>query len=233
MADATLTTTAINIFAAPQEAFRTIREKPRPWFPLALILPALVLVMGLYFNMVDLGWFLEAQLRSLPPEQALTDAEMAQALEGVERTRGVVATVAAVGAAIFATVLYFVMSLYLWIASSVAKHGIRFIQAFALVCWCALPSLLGAIAGLANLLISDVTFLPQHLVNPLSFGSLLGVEPIPGDRGRQTLAGLDLTVVWTLVLLVLGYQSWSGKSLGIAAAIVLAPYVVLFGLILF
>jgi hypothetical protein len=230
MATTSLLATAVNIFAAPNEAFPVIRERPRPMFPLALIILGFVLLTVTYVNLVDLPWYLESQMRASPAVETMSDAEIAEAADAAARSPGFIATIGAVSTSIFVTILYVVFALYLWAASSIGKHGIRFVQAFALVCWCALPGLLGFVAGIVNLLTNDPTFMPQHLINPLSFSSILGIEPVPGSGGQQILLGLDLTAVWAAVLMVLGYKAWSGKSLVVAATIVLAPYALLIAL---
>jgi hypothetical protein len=66
-------------------------------------------------------------------------------------------------------------------------------------------------------------------LNPLSFGNLLGLDPgAPGTPTVQrVLLALDPTVIWTVVLTVLGYQALSQRSIVHAATVVLAPYVLI------
>ena len=40
---------------------------------------------------------------------------------------------------------------------------------------------------------------------------------------QRILLGIDVTAIWTLVLQVLGYQSFTKKSFAKSAAVVLAP----------
>ncbi len=231
MADTSLLATAVNVFASPGEAFPVIRDKPRPVFPLFVVIIGVVIASLLYLSSVDLAWFLEGQIRASGGGAQLSDPEIVRAAETAASNPGFLMTISAVSTGIVLTGVFLIMSLYLWGASSIGKHGIRFIQAFALVCWTALPVLLGSIASVVNLLLNDATFMPQYLANPLSFASLLGIEPTPGDSGELSLLSLDLTTFWSIGLLTMGYRVWSGTSLGIALAIVLAPYAILFGFV--
>lgn len=232
MAEQSLISTAINIFAAPREAFAVIRERPRALFPLVLILAGLVTVTVLFINSVDLGWYIESQMRTSGAAEQMTEEQLTQAADAASGSPGFIAAIGSVSSSLIVVIIYFVYSLYLWSVSSFAKHGIQFRQAFALVCWTSLPGLLGFLASIVNLLVNDATFMPQHLVNPLSFGALFGLDAERaaafGAAGRIML-GLDIMIVWSALLLVLGYQAWSRKSLGTAASVVLAPYVVLIG----
>lgn len=233
MAEQSLISTTINIFASPGEAFAAIRERPRPIFPLILTIVGLAVVVVLYLNRVDLGWYVEQQLRASGAAGQLTEQQIVEAADRAAGSPGFIAGVGVIAQSLVIVAIYLLFSLYLWILSSIAKHGIRFLQAFGLLCWSALPGLLGFLASIVNLLANDVTFLPRHLVNPLSFGALFGIDAeqaaATGAAG-QAMLGLDITFVWSALLLVLGYQAWSKKPLGVAAAIVLAPYVLLIGL---
>ena len=227
MASPSLISTAINVLAAPKDAFAAIRERPVPAFPLFIVLAGLVAVTAIYMNAVDLQWLIESQLRASAATATMTDADIQRAATAASQSPAFLATVSSVSAAIVVTVIFVVFALYLWGVSSIGHHGIRFIQAFALVCWSSLPGLLTSVATIMNVLVTDATFMPAYERDPLSFGVLLGIEPATGSAAQQTLLGLDPIAFWTAGLMVVGYKSWSGKSLPVAAAIVLAPYVVL------
>lgn len=225
--------TAINVITAPGEAFGSIRERPRPMFPLALILTGLIAVTVLYINSVDLGWYIEQQLRASPASTQMSEQQIVEAADQASGSPGFIAAVGSFSSSLIVVAIYTLFALYLWAVSSFAKHGIQFRQAFGLMCWSALPGLLGFIASIVNLIANDATFMPQHLINPLSFGALFGVDAeqaAAAGAAGQVMLGLDITFIWSALLLILGYQAWSGKSLGIAASIVLAPYILLIGL---
>ena len=225
MADSSLVATAVNIFTSPGEAFPVIKARPRPAFPLLIFIALVAVVAVVYILNVDLQWMIENQIRASAAADTMNDTAIEQAAERSARTPGFIAAVGAIGSAVSITVVFLVYSLYLWIAAVIAKHGIRFIQAFALTCWCALPGLLGLLASLVNIFVNDATFMTQQQINPLSFAALVGLDATQMSVLNQTLAGLDLTTLWTTGLMVLGYKAWSGTSIWTAAAIVLGPYV--------
>jgi hypothetical protein len=124
----------------------------------------------------------------------------------------------------------FLSALYYTAVSFVTHDGIRLKQWFALVCWCLLPSALGAIAQLVHVLSSDARFLLQDEINPLSFGNLMGIKPTDAPIAQRIMLGLDPTSLWSVVLTVLGYQSWTGSSFARTLAIVLGPIVCIVGI---
>jgi len=226
MADTSLTNIAINVFAAPGEAYPAIRERPRAFLPWFLIVAGICAVTMIYMNSVDIGWYLEPQVRGQLANSNLSEAQIQQAVDRAAEMRPVVlGAIGAFSSAVFVTLVYFVHALYLTGASFVRHDGIRLKQWFSLVCWCSLPTLLGFLASIVNLVTNDATFMPQQRINPLSFGSLFGLEA--QGTGARILQTFDLTAIWSLVLIVLGYQAWTGKSLGAAALIALGPYIVI------
>jgi hypothetical protein len=96
-------------------------------------------------------------------------------------------------------------------------------QWFALLCWCTLPQAFGIVAQLVNMAINDPRFMLQDSINPLSFGNLLSIDRTGTPIVQRILLGIDVTAIWSLVLQVLGYQSFSKSSITKSAAIVLAP----------
>jgi len=233
MATTSLISTAINVFAAPGEAYAAIQERPRPVFPLVVTLAGLVTVTMLSINNVDLGWYIEQQLRASAAAATMSEADISDAADAVSSSPGFIGAIGSFTSSLVVVIITLLFALYLWAVSSFAKHGIQFRQAFGLMCWCGLPSVLGFLASIVNLFANDVTFMPQHLINPLSFGALFNVDAVQAAAAggaAQIMLGLDLTFIWTAVLLVLGYQAWSRKSLTVAASVVLAPYVLLIAL---
>ena len=71
MAESSSLAIAMNIFTAPSAAFAALKERPRVWLPLLLLLGGYAAVSFMYMNSVDLGWFMDAQLAQNP---ALTEA---------------------------------------------------------------------------------------------------------------------------------------------------------------
>jgi hypothetical protein len=72
--------------------------------------------------------------------------------------------------------------------------------------------------------------LPAEQLNPLSFGSLLALDPQGATIVQRILMSLDLTVLWSTVLQILGYQHFTQKSIVTATIVVLGPLAVLVGI---
>lgn len=217
--------TALDIFVSPGEAFERLRERPRILFPLLILVVLSAGVVYWYYSAVDLAWMIETQMPDAMPADQPTGA-----LEGsgMAAVIGIVAAVSA-GAGLLLGLL--VSAGYLAFISMLTNDGYRFRQWFSLVCWCSLPMVLGQLATGVNLLVSDVSRLPPEQLNPLSFANLLGLDAGSGESGNLVMT-LSPTALWALILVVLGYHSWTRRSVATAAAIVLGPPIVIAGLVL-
>ena len=98
-----------NIFTAPQAAFAVIKERPRPWLPLLLIIVSICAVQFTYMQVVDLPWLIDSQL-------AASDVPTAQREQAVEAALQLSPTLygvfAAVPSAIIILVVYALIALY-------------------------------------------------------------------------------------------------------------------------
>ncbi|MGW8370313.1 MAG: YIP1 family protein [Gammaproteobacteria bacterium] len=230
MAEDSALTVAVNVFTSPREAFASIRETPRFWLPLVLLLIATATSGAMYVMGVDLPWLYAEQLSRQNPD--LTDAELDQVVGTVTAIpRPVLAGISAIAAALVVTIIYLVSALYYRIVSGFTKDGIRYGQWFGLVCWCALPSLLSQLATIVNLATNDITMMPQTEVNPLAIPTLLGMD-VTGTPLERIGAYLDPTTIWTLILTILGYSAWTKKSLFSSTLIVVVPVLLVFGALL-
>jgi hypothetical protein len=226
VADQSALATLTNIFTAPTEAFAAIKEQPRPWLPLLLLIVVYGVVSFTYLNAVDLAWFFDRAMQNAPN---LTEAQREQAVETqANMSPNLLGSFASVSAAVAFLVLVAIVALYFTGVSAAMNAGIRFKQWFGLLAWCAMPVLLGLVASIANVLFSDARFMPQEALNPLAFGNLLGIDSEGAPFTQRALLSLDVTAIWCLVLQVLGFQAWTGRSTLVAAAVALAPILVVF-----
>jgi hypothetical protein len=209
-----------NIFTAPQAAFAAIKERPNPWVPLLIIVLGTCAVQFAYTQSVDLAWMLDRQFEAAN----MTPEQREQAVEGAMQIPPLAyGFIVAIPAAIAILIVYSLIALYYTGVSFATNDGVKFGQWLALIAWCSLPSVLGLIASLVNLAVSDARFLPAEQLNPLSFGSLLAIDPQGATTVERILLSLDVTVVWSTVLSILGYQAFTQSSIVRAAIVVLAP----------
>jgi hypothetical protein len=222
MAEKSSLAVAIDLFTAPNQAFAEIKERPRVWLPLLALIVSYAAVSFVFMTSVDLEWFFDQQLQQSAPD--LTDLQR----EEMVRTQAQLSpvTYGAIGAVtspIAIVIGLFIVALYLTGVSFLIHDGIRLKQWFAFSAWCFLPIVLGILATIINLLVSDARFMTQDQINPLAFGNLLGIDREGLTGVQRGLLAVDLTALWSIILCVLGYQAWTKRSTALAVAVVLGP----------
>lgn len=226
MADSSSVGVLSNIFTAPSQAFAAIKERPNPWLPLLVLIVSVFVVQFMYMQAVDFPWLIDHQLQQAGGN--MTDAQRAQIVDATARIPpSVLGAVQGVSAGLIILVIYALFALYYTGVSFATNDGHKFQQWLALIAWCSLPSVLGYIASLVNLQVTDARFLPAEQLNPLAFGSLLGLDPQGAPIVQRILLSLDVTVLWTTVLQILGYQAFTQRSFTASTAIVLGPLAVI------
>ena len=224
--------TAVNIIASPSEAFEALIRKPTVLVPLVAVILANVAVIFAYYSQVDVAWVMETSTQSAMED--LGPREREAALDRIQNLSPmVVASAGAVSVALFLTLWIFLNAAYLAGISLVTDDGLRLKHWFAMICWCALPIVFGSAASLANIFLSDATFLRPDRMNPLSFSSLLDLDSAAGNAMLQSVQSLDITAAWAIVLTVCAYHVWTRRNLLASALIVLAPATLIFGSIFY
>lgn len=220
MADSSSVGVLTNIFTAPQAAFAAIKERPSPWVPLLLLIVGTFAVQFVYMQSVDFAWLMDRQLE----QGGLTDEERRQTVDAMTQVPPtVLGAVQGISGAIVILIVYALTALYYTGVSFATHDGVKYGQWLALVAWCSLPGIFGLIASFVNLLVTDARFLPPEQLNPLSFGSLLAVDGEGATAVERILLGLDVTVLWAVVLQILGYQAFTQRSMVRATVVVLGP----------
>lgn len=222
MAESSSFAVAANIFTSPAEAFGQIKENPKVWLPLLVLLLAQCAASFAYTSSVDLGWLIETQIESQNPD--MTQEQREQAISAAANlSPGVYGAIGAVSSVVIITIILFLAALYYTVISFSTNDGIKLKQWFAFVWWCSLPAVLGILASIVNILATDARFMPQDEINPLSFANLFSIDLTGASLGQRILLSLDLTTVWAVVLSVLGYQAWTQRSLLKSVVVVLGP----------
>jgi hypothetical protein len=210
-----------DIVTAPSRAFAALKERPTVLLPLLILIVVNGAVSVAYMSSVDFGWMLDQQLQQA---QNLTDAQRDQAVKAALRIPPTVyGVIAVVGTAIVLPVLFALSSLYYSGVSFVTGDGVKYKQWFSLATWCAIPVVFGLLAALVHVLAGDARFMRQEELNPFSFGNLLAIDMVGVTRAQRVLFNLDPTLIWSVVLSIIGYQSFTKRSLPFAATVVLAP----------
>jgi hypothetical protein len=212
---------------APSTAFAELRERPRFWFPLLLVVLSTVAMVYWYYSTVDIEWLKDLMFSNNPKFQQMPEAQRAMAMGAVGR--GTMLWGSVIGATVFIPVFYLLQSLYLLLAAKVTKLPQGFKHWFALSCWTALPALLGTVVAAIMLLMSDNSQVSPNVLQALSVNELLVHRPL-GSPGQAWLDALTIPGFLSWALLIMGVRSWSQRSWAFSAIVVLIPIVCLFGI---
>jgi hypothetical protein len=215
---------ALNILASPSEAFSAIHKRPSKLFPLALICLFTMVTMFWYFNIVDYGWYIDDTIAgngSMDEEQQ----EVAREAMG-SISQNTMMYLGTFGSVISLVLIYVLQAGYLSLASAINGDKNKFTHWFSLVCWTSLPSLLSVLGMMVNIAISPNGQLSVYDLSPLTLTNL-GLQSSNGSV--QTLMNsLNLTMIWSVVLIIIAYKQWLGSSMNKALGVVLAPYILIF-----
>lgn len=217
--------TAVNILTAPRDAFAALQQHPSKLFPLLLILGSTLLVMLWYFSIVDFDWYIDDTVAG---NSNLTDEQQEAMREGMRSmSQNTFTAIGVAGGVVSLLLMYVVQSGYLSMASALNGDRYRFSHWFSLICWANLPALLGILGMVVTILMSPNGQISVYALNPLTLANL-GV--VPGNGSLQSLMNvLSLPLFWTVGLIVMAYHQWVESTWSKALAIVLAPYILIFG----
>jgi hypothetical protein len=213
----------IDIIASPSAVFPRLKEKPTVLLPLLLILLSTASIQAGYVLLTDPGFLVDQLV-----EQAI--ASNPNAPEGQLRevysslSPAVMAGTGVASTAIIILVILALNAVYLNFMGKFSFVQLGFKAWLSLLCWTGIPGLFAALASWVAILSNPNGQLPLSAVSPLSLGSLLQLDN-PGTLLQQ----FNVTQIWSMALLVLGYQQWTGKGMLAAAVITLTPYVLLYG----
>jgi hypothetical protein len=226
MADSTTVGVLTNIFAAPATAFAAIKERPNPWVPLLIMIVGTFAVQFTYMQAVDLPWLIDQQLQQAGAD--ITEEQRNQAVNATTQVpASVLGAIQGVTGGLAILIIYALVALYYTGVSFALNDKTKYQQWLALIAWCSLPGVFGLIASFVNLQVTDARFLPATELNPLSFGSLLALETQGATVVESILMQLDVTVLWSVVLQILGYQAFTQRSIVTSTVVVFGPVAVI------
>ncbi|MCQ4165448.1 YIP1 family protein [Tahibacter harae] len=217
----------LNIFAAPAAAFRNLRERPMIFLPLLVMFVVWVCWWFWYFNAVDFAW-MKAQLvaqetAKVAPEQREATG---QAISAMRPGAFIFLSTASVG--VIQIGISLLLAVYLLIVGAVFDDKYRFKHWFSLAVWSLMPALVTVLAMAVNFVVGGTNQVAPDKLNPLTLNNLF--FHVGSESNFKGLAdGLDLTIIWSWVLLVIGYQLWTGRSWVSSAVVVLSPVAIIYG----
>jgi len=217
---------SVALATAPTSAFEELRERPRFWFPLLLLVASTVAVVYWYYSTVDIEWLKDVMFSNNPDIQKLPEAERATRMAMLSRNTLLWGSV--VGTIFFLPIVFLVSALYLLLVAKVTKLPQGFKHWFALSCWTALPLLLSTVVAAIFLILSDNSQVNPSVMQPLSLNELALHRPM-GSPGYALFESLSIPSVLSWVLMIIGVHVWSQRSWAFSANFILVPTVVIYG----
>jgi hypothetical protein len=209
---------------APSSAFAELRERPRFWFPLLVMVISTALLGYWYYSVVDVEWLKNTIFGAHPnPDPAKHAAAMAM------MTRTTLLWSSMVGAVVITPVFLLIQALLLWLAAKLTKVPVEYKRWFVMASWTSLTGLLGFVVAAILLLMSDTNQIAPGVMTALSLNELVFHRPM-GSPGQGVFDAISIPALLGWTLMIIGVRTWSGKSWGFSAAFVLVPVVVIFGL---
>jgi len=215
-----------DIVAAPGKALEQVKAHTAwLWWPLLISIALGATMMTYYYSWVDFEWLVEETIRMQPAETR------AEAAEGIRRfmnpTTSMVTT--AVAVVVMTFVIYALQSTYLHLANKVTTGAkISWGQWFSFSAWTGFVGVFAVLAAFVVILTADSNQLAQGDLQPLSMNSLL-IHAEPGERWFTWGSALQLTHLWILGLMSLGYARWTGASMAKSTVIAVLPWALIFG----
>jgi len=215
------------VFFEPTKTFADIAERPRWLVPLLLVILA-----SLAYSVAigqRLGWerVIDQQMQSQLAR--MSDQQRA----AMEQTKGLQVKFASVGAYVMSVIgapLYCLIAagVLLLIVDGMMSAGIKFKQAFAVMCYSGLPGIL-----LIVLMIVAMYMKPNpddfNIQNPLPFNLGWFMSPdTPAKFLRSIASSIDIFSLWAIALIATGLKMAGGRKLafGGALAAVLTPWAI-------
>lgn len=215
----------IDIFLQPKAVFATLRERPQTILPILLLTVVSTLGTTLYFQQVDLNWFVEQSILQSNPE--ISDAELARIRDAAGASE-TIRWAAPLSSIIGLGAVFLILGLYYWLVAKVAAVSLTYKESLALAGWSSMPTLINSLLILMGAIGMD----PQ---TPLESLSLTTLDPLlmqlPAEHPWKTFASaFTFLVFWTTFLAALGWRelarssSWRGPI-----AVATLPSALIFG----
>lgn len=221
MASASTTSAFFTMFYEPGATFQRLRARPRGWLPMLLLMASSAALLLWYFAVVDFNWLLDQMLAVMK-----TAAEREQAAKVISKTFLQISSL--VSTVVFFPVFFVIMGTYLMIASKALSGGLSFGQGFALAAWAAIPAILLLPLGALQILLTSSGQLGFSELNPVSLNQLVFHYTMANPRA-SLMDALSLTSVWSIVLMVIGFETWARVKRSTAILVVLIPHVLVYG----
>lgn len=230
----------IQIFIKPGDVFEQQREDSNWLLPALVILGfSIVSAIAVVFA-TDTGeaakMVIDQQI-AVMEQQNVPQETIDQTRAQMENAIGVTQNPAVqIGGVLLSTFIMFVVlvllhGLYFLIAGKIMGLDQGFTDWLALSCWGRMPWVIGAIV----ILIASFAMSSQAdatAFNLLGFSNWVSLPNQDHMFVGALVKSLDILVLWSIAIMTIGFQKWSGKSMGVSLSVVAAPYVVIYGVLM-
>lgn len=214
----------VDIIAAPTAAFNRLKQQPSVLLPWLLIVLSVASIQLGFFLLVDHDFLVDQLVdQALANNPNAPENQMRQNLVNINPA--VMGGGAAVATAFVISVIFAINAVYLNFMAKFGHQQYTFKSWFSLLAWTGIPGILVAVAAWVSILTANNGLISLASLQSLSLDSLLGL-----NTNSRLLQSLNLPQLWSMVLVVLGYQNWTGATMLKSAVITLAPYVLIYGI---
>ncbi|PCI70357.1 MAG: hypothetical protein COB38_07380 [Gammaproteobacteria bacterium] len=217
-----------NIFTAPAEAMQQVQENYNVLLPLLTLMTATVIVFAYYYVAVDYQWYIDHMVEISAGELSKSEQEEAKAVFSM-MSQTTMASITAITASIGIAIVFVFQAVYFVIVSNITNDGFQFKQWMSFTAWGSLPALLSYLAMMVYIFSSSNGQIAFETLNPLSLNDLFFGFDASKGAGKM-LSSIDLTKFWSMYIMIIGYQKWTGKSMASSATVVLIPFVGIYGI---
>jgi len=216
----------INSFIAPNKTFTDLRRNSSWWAPWILI--SVVALLFVYTVQVKVGF--DQVIRNEIANNARSEAQLSRlpADQRAERLQGIIKFTQAVAYASPVTgLIAFVIIAAVLVATFNFGAGasIPFKTSLAVVTYGNLPTVVYSLLGILSLAVG-VNPEGFNIKNPVATNPAYFLDPT-GNRFVYGMASaLDLFVLWTLILMAIGYSAVSKLKRSTAVAVIIGWYLV-------
>lgn len=209
------------MFAEPGRAFAAVQQRSMAWLPLLLIMLGSTALFFWYFQIVDFAWLQDRMLASVPDAQGREAAKQVMTKNAMQISQ-------LFGILIGLPIMLSLIAVYFLIVAKIKNLDFGFTKWFSFVSWASLPALLSLPLGAMQILLASNGQLGLDQLNPVSLNQLFFHIEM-GKPWASLLESINITSVWSAVLMVVGFQVWSKASRSTSIIVVAIPYTVIYG----
>lgn len=210
----------VAMFMEPSRAFAAVEKRSMVWLPLVFTALCTTTLLMWYFQTVDFAWLIDRMTASMPDPAAREKVASFM-------TKSTMQVSSIAGAFIVTPLVYVLMAVYFLLVAKIKKLEFGFTKWFSFVAWASVPGLLLLPLGAMQILMANNGQLGLDQLNPLTLNQLFFHLEI-GQPWASLLDSINITSIWTAVLLVVGFQVWSKSSRSSSIMIVAIPYAVIY-----